>query len=82
MFGQRKKSKKFSGNRQRKHCSRKFAHHMKAQQSVIIEKGLSHFLTSLKTSKAQKVLHHCLTTLKVFNTEKRAPSLSYDFYSY
>ena len=55
---------------------------MKAQQSVITEKGLSHFLTALKASKAQKVLHHFLTTPNVFNTEKRAPSLSYDFYSY
>ena len=55
---------------------------MKAQRSVIAEKGLGHFLTALKASKAQKELHHCLTTAKVFNTEKRAPSLSYDFYSY
>ena len=60
----------------------KFLHHMKAQQSVITEKNLGHFLTALKASKAQKELHHCLTTLKVFNTKKRAPSLSYDFYSY
>ena len=57
-------------------------HYMKAQRSVIAEKGLGHFLTALKASKAQKELHDCLTTVKVFNTEKRAPSLSYDFYSY
>ena len=55
-------------------------HYMKAQRSVIAEKD--HFLTALKASKAQKELHDCLTTVKVFNTEKRAPSLSYDFHSY
>ena len=44
------------------------------------EKGLGHFLTAPRASKTQKELHHCLTTLtKVFNTEKRTPSLSYDF---
>ena len=52
---------------------------MKAQRSVITEKGLGHFLTALQVFKTQKELDHCLTTLKVFNTEKRAPSLSYDF---
>ena len=38
--------------------------------SVIIEKGLDHFLTAHKAFKTQKELHHCLTTLRVFNTEK------------
>ena len=46
---------------------------------MITEKGLSHFLMALKASKTQKEPHHCLMTLNVFNTEKRAPSLSYDF---
>ena len=43
---------------------------MKAQWSVITEKGLGHFFTALKASKTQKGLHRCLTALKVFNTEK------------
>ena len=34
------------------------------------EKGLAHFVTTLKAVKTQKELHHYLTTLKVFNTEK------------
>ena len=51
----------------------------KLKEAWSLKKGLCHFLTALKASKTQKQFHHCLATLKVFNTEKRSPSLSYDF---
>ena len=54
----------------RKYCSGKCVDHMKAYWSVTTEKGLGHFLTTLKTFNIQKELHHCLKALKVFNTEK------------
>ena len=78
----KKEIKEIQSKLTEKYYSRKFVHYMKAQRSVIAEKGLGHFLTALKASKSQKELHHCLTTVKVFNTEKKAPSLPYDFYSY